>query len=348
MSHSSEELCRNFPDIIVASRNAASFSRLDSVESYQNDSLVFVDEQCHLDKFDSQLPAVVVTSEVLSSEIADSALCVIEVKNVRLAQALIKQHYADYDTRDAEWGAIHPNAVIHETVKLGKDVRVGPNSVIGRDVVIGDGTHIRANCVIEHEAQIGQHCVINNLVNIGYGTIIHNRVILRPGVIVGNEGFGFAQDEQRRYHRVPHTGIVEIHDDAQIGSNSNIDRGTYGKTTIARGVKIDSLCHVAHNVLVDEGALFVSQTGVAGSSHVGKRSVLSGQTGVLDHRFIADDAILVHRCGVTEDIPTAGMWAGTPPKPFKEYVRNLNLGKKVEKLNQKLNELSRKLDDLTS
>ena len=116
---------------------------------------------------------------------------------------------------------------------------------------------------------------------------------------------------------------------------------------MARGVKIDALCHVAHNCFIDEDTLFVAQTGIAGSCTIGKRVIISGQTGVLDHRTVADDAILVHRCGVTEDILTAGMWAGTPAMPFKDYVRELNLSKKVAKLEAKIEKLLAERKDKT-
>lgn len=331
------ELCDRFSAMIMDVRHPeAEFSRIDSTENYREDSLIFVSDTAQLG---TTPPAVIVTTDKLAASIADHGSCVISVADVRVAQALIRQFYCDYDASDSEWDAIHPSAVIHPSAKLAADVRIGANTVVGKNVVIGQGTQVRANCVLEHDAVIGSDCIINNLVNIGYQCLLGDRVILRSGAIIGNEGFGFGQDQDSRYQRIPHTGIVEIQDDVQIGANCNIDRGTYGKTVIARGVKIDALCHVGHNCLVDEDALFVAQTGVAGSTRIGKRVVASGQTGIIDHRTIADDAILVHRCGVTEDIPNAGMWAGTPPKPFKEYVRGLNLDKKIEKLSARLKDL---------
>jgi len=333
MNHSVRELCEQFATHIINSQNTeGEFQSIDGVENYHDRSLIFVAEQPQVPDFTVAKPAVLVTSAGLAQELDDDELCVIVVRDVKLAQAYIKQHYDDFDCTDPDWEDIHPSAIIHPSVKLGKGVRVGANSVVGKNTVIGDNSIIRANCVVEHDVTIGSDTTVHNLANIGYGCVLGSRVIIRPGVIVGNEGFGFAKDDKHHYQRVPHTGTVEIQDDVQIGSNCNIDRGTYGKTIIARGVKIDALCHVAHNVLVDEDALFVAQTGVAGSSNIGKRAILSGQTGVIDHMNIADDAVLVHRCGVTEDIPTAGVWAGTPPKPFREYVRNLSLDKKIEKI----------------
>ncbi len=345
MTYLVQDVVNRFSDLVIGTGSEqASFSSIDSIENFTTDSMVFISDAKDLDKLDES-PAAIVTSEELASLIVNDKSCVIIVRNVRLAQALIKQVYSDYDSSDQHWGAIHPSALIHPSAHLGEGVRVGPNSVIGPDSNIGAGTHIRSNCVIEHNVSIGENCVVNNLVNIGYLSIIGNRVIIRPGAIIGNEGFGFAQDERRRYHRTPHTGFVEIGDDVQIGSNCNIDRGTYGATKIARGVKIDALCHIAHNVNIDEDALFVAQSGVAGSCNIGKRVIASGQTGMLDHKTVVDDALLVHRCGITEDILEPGMWAGTPPRPFKEYVRNLGLGKRVAKLNHELREMKKRLPE---
>ena len=342
MSYSVQQLCDQFSELIVASRHTeGSFQSIDSVGAHTPDSMIFADEEVHLPTALMVAPAVIVTTESLAESVA-AEQCVIVVRNVRLAQANIKQHYSDYDSSDSEWPDVHPSAVVHPSAQLGSEVRIGPNSVIGKNVVIGDATQVRANCVIEHDVQIGEHCIINNLVNIGYSCTLGDGVILRPGVIIGNEGFGFAQDEKRHYHRIPHTGIVEIQDDVQIGANCNIDRGTYGKTVITRGVKIDALCHIAHNCLVDEDTIIVAQSGIAGSCHIGKRVVMSGQSAMIDHMTVVDDVVLVHRAGVVQDITTAGVWAGTPPKPFKEYVRHLNIQKQIDKLKKRIDQLSKK------
>lgn len=333
MQYTTKELCNHLGDLVLAKNNVeTNFESIDSTDEFGATSLIFLPGLPD-DGYDkSVLPAVIVTNQKTAARLDIKDVSVIVVEDVRLALALSKQHFSDYDTFDSEWDSIHKTAVIHSSAQLGSGVRVGPNSIIGKGVQIGRGVHIRANCVIEHGAIIGADSVLHPMVNIGYNCVIGKRVIIRPGVIIGNEGFGFAQDKQKHFHRIPHTGTVHISDDVQIGSNSNIDRATYGVTHIARGVKIDALCHIAHNVTVDEDALFVAQCGVAGSSNIGKRVILSGQTGVLDHRTIVDDAVLVHRCGVTADVLEPGMWAGTPPKPFKEYVRDVNLAKKVERL----------------
>lgn len=344
MSNSIAELSKIFNELVTAPENlSGEFSTIDSPDTYTNTSLIFISEEAALPDFSSSFPAAIVTNSSIASRI-EAPCAILITKNVRLAQALIKQHYQDYDVSDPEWDALHSSAVVHPTAQLSEGVRIGPNVVIGAHVEIGRNTVVRAGTVIESATKIGADCVINSLVNIGQGSIIGKRVIVRPGTVIGGEGFGFAQDSQNRYQRVPHTGVVVIEDDVQIGSNCNIDRATYGRTLIRRGVKIDALCHVAHNCTIGEDTLLIAQSGLAGSSKLGERVICSGHTGVLDHKSVADDVVLVHRCGVTEDITEPGMWAGTPAKPFKEYVRNLNLIKKIDKLERELKHLKKTFD----
>ncbi len=342
MSFNIVELLNRFPELIQSSfdHQSVTIKQIDCVKNCTADSLVFVEDQSQIP---TVTPAAVVTQSSVANQLTERDCCVIVVDNVRLAQAKIKQAYQDYDSSDSEWPDIHESAIIHSSAVLGKGVRVGPGVVISKDVAIGVGTQVRANTVIEHGASLGVNCIINAQVNIGYDCELGDRVNIHSGVVIGNEGFGFAQDTNRDYHRIPHTGIVKVGNDVQIGANSNIDRGTYEATIIGDGVKLDSLCHVAHNVHIDTGALFASQACIAGSTYIGKRVMASGQVGILDHLNIADNTVLVHRTGVTGNITQPGMYAGVPAKPFKEYVRVLGLNKRIEKLGVQIKELKQKV-----
>ena len=342
MTHPVKVLVDRFSDLIIDVKNIenAHFSSIDSAVNCHADSLVFIDDKSHIPRND---PGVVVTRPDIAKELGEKSFCIIVSNNVRLAQAKVKQVYQDYDSVDSEWPDIHESAVVHASAQLGTSVRIGPNVVIGANAVIGEGTQIRANSVIEHDVNIGTQCIINSHVNIGYGCVLGDRVNIHSGTIIGNEGFGFAQDDSRKYHRIPHTGWVELHDDVQVGANSNIDRGTYGATILGKGVKLDSLCHIAHNVHIDEGTVLASQACVAGSTYIGKRVTASGQVGILDHLKIADDVILVHRSGVTDNIENSGMYGGVPAKPFKEHVRTLRASKRIDKLSEQVKELKKNL-----
>jgi UDP-3-O-[3-hydroxymyristoyl] glucosamine N-acyltransferase len=312
-----------------------------SIDNYSETDIVVCTQKKYLEKLSNKKPAAVICDEALASEMG-SDINIITSPNPRLAQALIKQSINDYDAQDSEWEAIHHSALIHPTAKIGDNCRIGPNVIIGKDVIIGKNTTIRSACVVEHNSKIGEHCIIHSLVNIGYNTEIGNKVIIRPGAVIGNEGFGLAPDSSSKFHRLPHTGKVVLHDDVQVGSNCNIDRGTYGATTIHRGSKLDALCHIAHNVTIGEDCIITAQCVIAGSSNIGNRVMMSGQTGVLDHVNIVDDVVLVHRAAVIDDINEKGMWAGLPAKPLKAHIKSVNLEKRLEK---KISKLEQRLSD---
>ena len=222
---------------------------------------------------------------------------------------------------------------------LGKDCRVGPNAIIGANVVLGNRVIIRAGAVVEHDVQIGDDSVIHANANIGYACILGENVIVKANAVIGGEGFGFAQDQDHEYHRVPHTGITILEDNVRIGSCSCVDRATFGKTIVERGTKVDNLVHIAHNCVIGENTILISQTGIAGSTILGKRVICSGQTGMLDHKTIGDDVVLVHRAAIIEDVLEPGMYGGNPLLPYREHMKRRRWNKKLKNLEQKMNEL---------
>ena len=343
--HQTKELISHFRDLIITTKGEhTSFDQISGFQSPSAKALIFVQDVSQYDT--KSPPAVIVTTEDVGKQLQESFPgFIIYVADTKFAQAIIKQQYNDYQAHDQEWPDIHPSAMIHASAEIGNGVKVGPNVVIGANCKIDDQVIIRANAVIEHDVVIGADSIINSLANIGYACELGQRVIIQSGVIIGNEGYGFATDETAKHHRIPHTGNVLIHDDVHIGSNSCIDRATYGSTIINKGVKIDNLCHIAHNVEIGENSLLTAHCVIAGSSKIGQRVMMSGQTGVLDHKTVPDDTVLVHRAGVIEDLPHGGMWAGHPAKPFKEFVRGLNATKKISKLESKIKELNKRLSE---
>lgn len=341
MTYTTQKLIKKFDYLVLSIKGEhTSFETSSDPKLADKDSLVFLIDA-------TQAPsqaAAVVTTEAIAEELSDRQYLLICVADPKFAMAKMKEEYDDYLAGDFEWDAIHTSAVVHPSARFGTGCRVGPNAVIGADCVIGDNVFIRATAMIEHNVSIGDNTIINSGVNIGYGSQIGKGCIIQSNAVIANEGFGFAQDQNKAYHHVPHTGNVILEDDVWIGAASCIDRGTYGSTVIKRGVKIDNQCHAAHNMLVEEDGLWVAQTGMSGSSHIGKRVILSGQTGSLDHIKVADDAVLVHRAGIITDVTSGGVWAGTPAVPFRQYMRNLRTPIRLEKLEKAFKELKIKLD----
>ena len=211
---SSTQLLTTFSDLLQSASFEQTANGIASCEDYTTDSLVFCSDKQFIHSIAQSPPSIVVTTNDLAKLLLNTSCCVITTTNIRLAQALIKQQFGDYNSRDEEWGMIHPSACIHSSAQIGKACHVGPNTVIGANVIMGDNCIVRANSVIEHDVQIGQDCVIHNTVNIGYGSKLGDRVIIRSGSCIGNEGFGYAPDENKAFHRIPHTGNVTLADDA--------------------------------------------------------------------------------------------------------------------------------------
>lgn len=318
------------------------------VESCGPGDLVFVEKPELIEAVKVAKPSAIVTNAVLIEQFSDMTDCaVFASSNVRLAQALLRQAYADRDLYDIEWPRIHPTAVIHETVVIPDDAVIGPGVVLGRNVCIGLRTVVMANTVIEENAQIGEETVIHPNVVIGYNCEIGKRCIIKSGCIIGMEGFGFAQDKQRKSYRIPQMGKVVIEDDVVVGANCTLDRASFGETRLCAGVKVDTLCHIAHNVKVDEDVIIASQSNIAGSTYVGKRVLMSGQTGVLDHLNISSDVVLVQRAAVISDIDQPGMYAGHPLQPVRQYFKNASLLTKLVDMKKRIDKLERELRDVS-
>ncbi len=322
-------------------------SSIDPVENSNSSSLIFVDSPEFADHAIRSKPSAIVTQAKLVERFsALTSTAILTSKNVRLAQALIRQAYADHDHRDIEWPAIHPAATIHESASIEEAVIIGPGVVVGRNVKIGRGSIIKANSVLEQDVVVGEDCLLHPNVVVSYNCKLGNRVILKSGCVIGMEGFGFAQDAQGRSHRIPQTGKVVIEDDVMIGTNCNIDRAAFKETRIHAGSKFDALVHVAHNVDIGEDCIILSHSTIAGSSIIGKGVIMSGQTGVLDHIKIADQTILVQRAGVINDIDQPGTYAGLPTQPVKDYFRNTAAAHKLVELRKQVRKLEKQVASL--
>ena len=193
---------------------------------------------------------------------------------------------------------IDPTAIVTPEAKLGKDVFIGPLCVIaGGD--IGDGTHIGTRSTVAPNVVIGKNCKIHANVTIRSGTTLGDNVEVQSGTVLGSDGFGYVRDEETgRYEKFPQIGRLEIGDDVEIGANVTIDRGALDATVIGRGVKLDNMVHVGHNVTIGENVVIAAQTGISGSVVIEKDAIIAGQVGIADHVRIEEGVILGAQCGV--------------------------------------------------
>jgi UDP-3-O-[3-hydroxymyristoyl] glucosamine N-acyltransferase len=214
---------------------------------------------------------------------------------------------------------VHPTAQVAGTAELGKNVAVGALSVIGDDVRVGDGTVIFPLVSIYPRVEIGEQTVIHSHVSIREGVRIGNRVIIHNGVVIGSDGFGYIKLADGTFKKIPQAGTVVIEDDVEIGANAAVDRAALGETIIRRGVKIDNLVQVAHNVKIGENSILAGQTGIAGSATIGKSVIMGGQVGVGDHIEIGDGVIAAGQTGITKDVPAGAVVSGSPHLDIRDW-----------------------------
>lgn len=237
----------------------------------------------------------------------------------------------------ANKSGIDKSAVISETAKVGQGVYIGAMTYIADEAVVGDGCKIFPQVYIGDGVQMGKNCIIYPGVKIYHQCIIGDNCIIHAGAVIGSDGFGFAPLPDRSYKKIPQTGNVIIEDNVEIGANSSIDRATMGSTIIRKGVKLDNLVQIAHNVEIGEHTVMASQSGVAGSTKIGKYCVVAGQVGFAGHITIADGSTFGAQSGVPGNIKKENeKWFGYPAIEYSKSIRAYALIKNLPDIDKRL------------
>ena len=235
---------------------------------------------------------------------------------------------------------IHPSAVVDETAEIGENAFIGANAVISADVKIGSGVQILPNATIYENVAIGENSIIHSGVSVRENCEIGANCIIHNNTTIGSDGFGYAKTEAKRWLKIPQTGRVVVEDDVEIGANTAIDCASVGETRIKRGAKIDNLVQIGHSCTIDEDALVCSQTGLAGSSVIGKRVILAGQVGIAGHLKVGDDVVVTAKSATSHDVEPGKIISGIPAFDNKDWLRSIAAFRR-------LGEMARAVRDLT-
>ena len=245
-----------------------------------------------------------------------------------------------------ELNGIDKSAFIHETTSLGENVAIGRNVVIGTNCKLGNNVKVFHNSVILNNVEIGDDTLIFQNVSIREDCVIGKNVIIHAGAVIGSDGFGYQKDENNTYTKVPQIGNVILEDDVEIGANTTIDRAALGSTIIRKGVKIDNLVQIAHNVTIGNNTVMSAQSGVSGSVKIGSNVIVAGQVGIAGHLEITDNVILMAQSGVPKTISKPGLYFGYPAKEAKKakileaHYRNFpEYAERIKKLEEEIKHL---------
>ncbi|HSM03055.1 MAG TPA: UDP-3-O-(3-hydroxymyristoyl)glucosamine N-acyltransferase [Longimicrobiales bacterium] len=240
---------------------------------------------------------------------------------------------------------VHPTAVLGDGVELGEDVHVGPYAVLGARARIGSGTVVGAHCVVGAGARLGADCYLHPQVVLYPMVTLGDRVILQAGARIGSDGFGYVAGEGG-YESIPQVGACVLEDGVEVGANTCIDRGSIGDTVIERGVKLDNLIHLAHNVRVGAHTAMAAFTGVAGSTRIGEWCRFGGQAGTIGHLSIGDRVDVAAQAGIIGDVPDGASVTGYPARPQNDQKRVWAAGRRVPDALKRLRALEREVEAL--
>lgn len=254
-----------------------------------------------------------------------------------------------YEQIKGEKKGIEQPSFIHPTAILGENCYVGAFAYVGENVQIGNNVKIYPQVYIGDNTKVGDNCILFAGVKIYNDCVIGNHCTIHASSVIGSDGFGFAPNSENNYAKVPQIGNVVLEDHVEIGSNSSVDRATLGSTIIRKGVKIDNLVQIAHNVEIGENTVIAGQTGVAGSTKIGKNCMIGAQAGIIGHVKIADGVKIAGQSGVGSAIEKEGeIVQGSPAFTIGEYKRSYVLFRSLPKLNDKLRELEKKINNGTN
>jgi UDP-3-O-[3-hydroxymyristoyl] glucosamine N-acyltransferase len=245
-----------------------------------------------------------------------------------------------YDEMKKNKKGIEQPSFIASSAKYGTDCYIGAFAYLGENVRIGNNVQIYPQCYIGDNATIGDNTILFAGVKVYHDCVIGRDCTIHASTVIGSDGFGFAPNSENNYKKVPQIGNVVIEDHVEIGSNTSIDRATMGSTIIRKGVKLDNLIQIAHNVEVGENTIMAGGVFIAGSTKVGKNVMIGGQAGVIGHLKVADGVKIAGQSGVGSNIEKEGeIVQGSPAFPIGEYKRSYVLFRNLQKLNARISDL---------
>jgi len=242
---------------------------------------------------------------------------------------------------------IHPSAVIESTAKIGSDVYIGPYAYIGENSMIGDGSSVYPHVYIGDNTRVGNKSTLYPGVTIYHECILGNGCIIHAGSVIGSDGFGFAPQSENEYMKIPQLGNVVLEDNVEIGANVTIDRATMGSTVIRKGVKLDNLIQIGHNVEVGENTVMAAQSGISGSTKLGKNCMIGGQVGFAGHIKIANGTKIGAQAGILGEVKEENTAIiGSPAFDIKQFMKSTVIFKRLPDMKVKLDTLEKEVETL--
>lgn len=290
--------------------------------------------------YNTSASVVIVNKDFTPEKKLSSSLTLIKVDNAYMALSQLLQAY---DNQTKKEPGIEKLAYINESAKIGIGTYIASHVYIDKSAVIGDNVTIFSGAYVGEGVEIGDNTIIQSGVRIYRNCKVGKNCIIHANSVIGADGFGFTPNSENNYQKVPQIGNVIIEDNVEIGALTSVDRATMGSTIIRKGVKLDNLIQIAHNVEVGENTVIAAQTGVAGSTKIGKDCMIGGQVGIVGHLKIGDRVKIAAQSGVGSNVPDDSIIQGSPAFSIGDYKRSYVGFRKLPQLMEKIETLEKEL-----
>lgn len=302
----------------------------------QPGDLTFAENESYFARAEqSAASAIIIDGPVISSR-----KTLVRVPNARIAFAKVLPLFFPEPVFAA---GIHPTAIVPASARVDATAHIGPHCILGERVRIGPRSVLQGLNCVGADCLLGEDVNLFPNVTLYLRTEVGNRVRIHSGTVVGSDGFGYVLDNGI-HRKVPQIGNVILCDDVELGANVTVDRGALGPTIVGKGTKIDNLVQIAHNVIVGEHCIIVSQAGVAGSTKLGNYVILGGQVGLAGHLKIGNRVSVAAQSGVMHNIPDGEKWIWTPAQPDRQAKRQMIALQQLPELFRRVKELERQLE----
>ena len=326
----------------VEGNENAVVSSLSKIEEGQPGTLSFLSNEKYAHYiYDTNASIVLVNKSFVAERPIKATL--IRVENAYESLSMLLQLYAQSLPQPS---GIEQPSYVADGVKLPENVYLGAFAYISKGVTLGENAKIYPQVYIGENVKIGKNVTLYSGVKIYKECVIGDNCIIHSGAVIGADGFGFAPQADGRYAKIPQLGNVVIENDVEIGANTTIDRSTMGSTVIRQGVKLDNLCHVAHNCEVGENTVMAAQAGLAGSTKLGKNIMVGGQCGFAGHMSVPDGSKFGGKTGINSELKSSGAYIGYPAVPHIQFFKNQVMMKNLPKMSDELTALRKEIEEL--
>jgi UDP-3-O-[3-hydroxymyristoyl] glucosamine N-acyltransferase len=318
-------------------------NKLCKIEEGESGGISFLSNPAYTEYIYATKASVVIVDNTFDQEKPVQTTLVV-VDSARDAFAKLLETYSKY--KHSKTG-VEDTAFTAESATIGEDVYLADASHVGDNSIVGNNSKVYHSVHIGNNVKIGENCIFHPGCRVLDESIIGNDCIIQPGAIIGGDGFGFIPNSENNYQKIVHTGNVILEDFVEIGANTTIDRATLGSTVIKKGVKLDNLIQVGHNVEIGENTVIAAQTGIAGSTKIGKNCMIGGQVGIVGHITIADEVKIAAQSGVGNSIEKKGtIVQGSPAFEIHDYKKSYVTFRRLPQIKKQLDELTKELEAL--